>query len=30
MVKMNEEAIKYIKDIMGYEDVVLQVITFKT
>lgn len=30
MVNMNQEAIEYIRDNLGYEDVVLEVITFKT
>lgn len=30
MVNMNQEAIEYIRDKMGYEDVLLQVITYKT
>ena len=30
MVNMNQDAIEYIRDIMGYEDVLLQVITFTT
>ncbi len=30
MVHMNENAIEYIRDNMGYEDVLIQVITYKT
>lgn len=30
MVNMNENAIEYIQNTMGYEDVLIQVITYKT